>query len=170
MIVLGRVIVGLGMLALGRQLFWLFIGGIGFVFGLNLAASMFAGQPETTALMFALIVGVICAVGALVLQKLAVGVSGFFGGAIIAVQLVEAFALNVGSPFVPFLLGGILGLVLVSVLFDWALIVLSSVAGAQVIVDAVGWERPLSLVMIAVFAAVGIAIQASQMQREGRSS
>ncbi len=168
MIVLGRVVVGLGMLALGRQLFWLFVGGVGFVFGLNLATRMFAGQPEMAMLLFALIVGIIGAVVALALQRLAVGVAGFFGGAIIAVQLLEAFSLHVGSALVPFLVGGVIGLILVSVLFDWALIVLSALAGSQVIVGAVGWERPLSLVMIGVFTAVGIAIQATQMQREGK--
>lgn len=168
MIVLGRVIVGLGMLTLGRKLFWLFVGGIGFVWGTNLATRFLTGQPETTVLLFGLVVGLIGAVMAMTVQKLAVGAAGFLGGALVAVQLVEMFSINVGSVLIPFVAGGVLGLVVVSILFDWALIVLSSLTGAQVIVEAVGWERPLLLIMIGVFTAVGIVIQASQMQRGGR--
>ena len=37
MTIVARIIVGLGMLTLGRQLFWLFVGGVGFLFGINLA-------------------------------------------------------------------------------------------------------------------------------------
>ena len=129
MIVLGRVIVGLGMLGLGRQLFWLFVGGIGFLFGLNIAGSLLAGQSETTALLFALVIGLIGAVAALFLQRLAVNTAGFVGGGVIAVQLIEAMALEVGSTLVPFIMGGVIGLILVSILFDWALILLSSLAG-----------------------------------------
>ncbi len=168
MIVLGRVIVGLGMLTLGRQLFWLFVGGLGFVFGLNLAGQMVVDQPETTTLLFALVLGVIGAVAALFLQRLAMNLAGFIGGGIVAVQLLEAFSIEVGSALITFVLGGVLGLILVTFLFDWALVLLSSVAGAQVIVDAVAWERPLSLIIMAVVTAVGIVIQASQMQREGK--
>ncbi len=170
MIILGRVIVGFGMLALGRQLFWLFVGGIGFLFGLNVAGNLLTGQSEMTTLLFALVIGLIGAVAALFIQRLAVNTAGFIGGGVIAVQLVEAMALEVGSTLVPFIVGGVIGLILVSILFDWALIVLSSLAGGQVIVEAVGWERPLSLIMIVVFAVAGIAIQASQMQREGKSN
>jgi hypothetical protein len=166
MVVLGRVIVGLGMLTLGRQLFWLFVGGLGFIFGLNLAGQVVVDQPETTTLLFALFLGLIGAVVALVLQRLAVSIAGFIGGGIVAVQLVEAFSIEIGSALIVFVLGGILGLILVSFLFDWALILLSSAAGAQVLVEVVGWERPLSLIMMAVVTAVGIVIQASQMQRE----
>lgn len=169
MIVLARIFVGLGMLLLGRQLFWLFVGGVGFVFGINLATQILGeGQPDTTILLFALIFGFIGAIAALFLQRLAVSAAGFIGGVVITMNLAEMLSLDLGSALVPFLVGGILGLILVNVLFDWALIVISSFAGASVIVQTFEMETAVSLLLLITFIIVGIAAQASQMRREGR--
>ena len=170
MIVLGRLVVGLGMLTLGRQLFWLFVGGIGFLFGINVATQILGeGQPDTTILLFALIFGFIGAVVALVLQKLAVNAAGFIGGGVIAMNLVEMLALDLGSVLVPFLVGGVLGLILVSILFDWALIAISSFAGATVIVQTLEMETAVSLLSLIILIVIGMAFQVTQMRRRGGS-
>ncbi|MCB9421757.1 MAG: hypothetical protein H6667_18295 [Ardenticatenaceae bacterium] len=169
MIVLGRLIVGLGMLVLGRQLFWLFVGGVGFVFGIQLATQVLGeGQPDVNILLFALVFGFIGAVVALALQKLAVSAAGFFGGGVIAMNLVQVMNLDLGSVLVPFLVGGVLGLILVSILFDWALIAISSFAGATVIVQSFVMETAVSLLLLVILIAVGIAVQANQLRREGK--
>ncbi len=165
MIVLGRIVIGLGILTLGRQLFWLFVGGVGFLLGMNLAPRLLSGQPDSTMLIFALIIGVIGAVVALVLQQLAVNLAGFIGGGILAVNLVELLALDLGSVLIPFVVGGVIGLILISVLFDWALIAISSFVGASVISQAAGWGRPLSLIILVVLLTLGVAIQVNQMRR-----
>ncbi len=169
MTIVARIIVGLGMLVLGRQLFWLFVGGVGFVFGLNLATQILGeGQPDANILLFALIFGFIGALVALVLQKLAINVAGFIGGGIIAMNLVQVMNLDLGSVLIPFLVGGVLGLVLVSVLFDWALIAISSFAGATVIVQTVEMDTAVSLILLVILILVGIVFQASQMRREAK--
>lgn len=169
MTVVARIIVGLGMLVLGRQLFWLFVGGVGFVFGINLATQILGeGQPDANILLFGLIFGFIGAVAALVLQKLAVSAAGFVGGGIIAMNLVQVMNLDLGSVLVPFLVGGALGLVLVSALFDWALIAISSFTGATVIVQTFGMEQTPAILLLVVLILVGIAIQANQLRREGK--
>jgi hypothetical protein len=150
-------------------LFWLFVGGVGFVFGINLATQILGpGQPEANILVFALVFGFIGAVAALVLQKLAVSAAGFIGGGIIAMNLVQVMNLDLGSVLVPFSVGGVLGLVLVAVLFDWALIAISSFAGATVIVQTVEMETAVSMLLLVTLIIVGIAVQASQMRREGK--
>ncbi len=169
MVIWGRILVGLGMLVLGRQLFWLFVGGVGFVFGINLATQILGeGQPDVNILVFALVFGFIGAVAALVLQKLAVNVAGFIGGGIIAMNLVQVMNLDLGSVLVPFLVGGVLGLVLVAVLFDWALIAISSFAGATVIVQTFEMEQTPAMLLLIVLVLVGIAVQANQLRREGK--
>ena len=165
MIVLGRIVIGLGMLTLGRQLFWLFVGGVGFLFGINIAPRLLGDQPDSTMLVFALVIGLIGAVVALVLQQVAVNLAGFIGGGILAVNLVELLALDLGSVLIPFIVGGVIGLILISVLFDWALIVISSFVGASVIVQTVGLERPLDLVILVVLLVFGMAVQSNQMRR-----
>jgi len=101
---------------------------------------------------------------ALVLQKIAVNIAGFIGGGVIAMNLVEVLALDLGSVLLPFIVGGVLGLVLVSVLFDWALIAISSFAGAQVIVQTFEMETAVSLLALAILITLGIVFQAVQMR------
>jgi len=43
------IILGTVLLALGRRLFWLFVGAVGFVAGLNLATHFFSDQPTWVA-------------------------------------------------------------------------------------------------------------------------
>ena len=169
MIVIGRIAAGLGMLVLGRRLFWFFVGSIGFLLGISLAERLLGDQPETTLLVFALVIGLTGALAAYVVQRLAVGATGFIGGGIITVNLLDSLAVEVGSYLLPFLVGGIVGLVLVTVLFDWALIVISSFAGASVIMQLFDMERPLNLIVMAFLSVVGIVAQFSQMRRAEES-
>jgi hypothetical protein len=165
-ITLLRIIVGLGVLTLGRQLFWLFVGGVGFVFGMNLATQILEGQSAEAILIIALIVGVIGAIFALVLQRLALGVAGFLGGSVITINLLNVLNVDVGSTLVPFLIGGVIGLILVTVLFDWSLIVISSFTGATFIVQSLNPDQGLALTLLAILLFFGIAVQAHQMRRE----
>jgi len=70
------------------------------------------------------------------------------------------------APTVPYLVGGIVGAVLALLFFDWGLIVLTSLYGAALIVRSVGASGidggtgKAGLVIFALLAAVGIAVQA----------
>ena len=169
MISLLRIIVGLGVLTLGRQLFWLFVGGVGFVFGIQLATQVLEGQSDQAILILALIIGILGAVFALLLQRLALAAAGFIGGSVITINLLNVLNMDLGSTLVPFIVGGIIGLILVSVLFDWALIVISSFTGATIVVQSLSTEPGLSLILLAILIAIGIVIQASHMRRESRT-
>jgi hypothetical protein len=63
--------------------------------------------------------------------------------------------------WLPFVIGGIIGAILVSVLFDWALIVLSSLAGAAIITQALALSGAVGIGVILALTAVGVIIQAS---------
>ncbi len=80
------VTIGLGivMLVAGRKLFWLFVGVVGFTVGIGMAERFFPGESETTLLILALITGVLFAVLALFLKRIAVGVAGFVAGGYLA--------------------------------------------------------------------------------------
>lgn len=162
-----QILVGLGILTLGRQLFWLFVGGIGFMLGLTLASRFFPDQSDTLALIIALIIGLIGAVLAILLQRVAVGVAGFIAGGLIVVSLLGTFGLEVGDMvWLPFLIGGIIGAILVIFLFDVALIGLSSLAGAALIVQTLDLDPLIGLVLFVVLCIVGIGVQAYMLQRE----
>ena len=68
MLLIGRVLVGLLLLVLGRRLYWLFVAGVGFLYGLKLAPVLMPEQSETVIVIVALVlalVGALVAVNAL---------------------------------------------------------------------------------------------------------
>lgn len=160
-----RILVGVALLILGRRLFWLFVGLVGFVAGITLATQFLSGQPDWLVLVIALVAGLLGVLLALFLQQLAVGVAGFVAGGYIIVNLLSMLMAETDQLlyWLIFLIGGIIGAVLVILLFDWALIVLSSLTGATLIVQAAGLNPTLTLVLFVVLLVVGFVIQASSM-------
>src|SRR6516164_9389471 len=85
------VLVGVAILLLGRKLFWLFVAALGFVFGSQIAAQV-THQPASApvVLLVAIALGIVGAVLAILLQKIAIGVAGFIAGGRIALGLSAA--------------------------------------------------------------------------------
>jgi uncharacterized membrane protein YccC len=71
-----------------------------------------------------------------------------------------------GTAFsVPYLIGGIVGAVLLFVFFDWGLIVLSSLSGASLIVHGIRFQHSALPLLFAVLVVVGILVQAGIKHR-----
>ena len=64
-----------------------------------------------------------------------------------------------------FVIAGIIGASLVIALFDWALIALSSIIGAAIIVRAIALPPPWTAILFVVLLIAGIAIQAGLFAR-----
>jgi hypothetical protein len=155
-----RILAGVGLLLFGRKLFWLFVGLIGFVSGIHVATRFFPGQPEWMVLAIALMAGVLGALLALFLQWLAIGLAGFFAGGYIVVRLLHVSGLATGGMYwVLFLIGGILGLILIIALFHWALIILSSLVGAGLITENIPVAHSGALLLFIVLVIAGILVQ-----------
>lgn len=158
-------LLGIALLVAGRRLFWLFVGALGFITGLQLA-SVFPQLSQETVLLIGLILGVVFALLAIFLQRLAVGVAGFLAGGFILTTL--AARLGVGSdvfPWVLYIIGGIAGVILVMLLFDWALIVFSSVAGAALILNSFSVQTAAGGLIFFLLVTAGILIQAFPVRR-----
>ncbi len=163
------------LLILGRRLYWLFVAGIGFLYGLELAPRLLPEQSETVIVIVALVLALAGALIAVVATKVVLGMIGFAAGGGIAVLLLENMGIDGGVvALAVFLIAGLIGAVLLLVLFDWTLIVLSSLAGATLIVMSV--ERLLHVpppisgtVLVLVLAALGVLFQAGLWWRR-RSS
>lgn len=161
-----NIILGGALLVAGRRLFWLFVGAAGFVAGLQFATQFWQG-PELWALIIGLVVGVIFALLAIFLQGVAIGVAGFLAGGYILTVLAGMLGLNQEAfSWVFYLIGGIIGVILVVFLFDWALITLSSLAGASLITQALLLPSGLGGVVFLALVIVGVVIQGSMLQRE----
>jgi hypothetical protein len=169
MLLISRLLVGLLLLVLGRRLYWLFVAGMGFLYGLELAPRLLPEQSETMIVIVALVLALVGALVAVVATKVVLGMIGFVAGGGVAVLLLGNLGIDRVIALAVYLIAGVIGAVLLLVLFDWTLIVLSSLAGASLIAMSV--ERLLQMPLIAgtvpilVLAALGVLIQAGLWRR-----
>ncbi len=161
-----NILLGLGLLVSGRKLFWLFVATIGFVAGVQLTLRVWSG-PEWMAILIGLVVGALFASLAMFIKSLAIGIAGFLAGGSILLGLAGIFKLDTGAlALVIYIVGGIIGILLLSMLFDWALIILSSLAGAALVTQVANLSAALGGLAFLVLAGIGIAIQSSELRRE----
>jgi len=162
---------GVIILTLGRKLFWLFVGGVGFIAGIHVAAGAFYGQPGWIVFLIALLVGLLGALLAVFLQRFAVILSAFLAGSFLVSNLIGMGGWQMGQMFwLLALIGGVIGALAAYHFFDWALIILSASTGAAVITENLGLGAPLSIVLPAVLFIAGVAVQARLMQRDRSKS
>jgi len=104
---------------------------------------------------------------AILLQRLAIAVAGFFAGGYVTLALLDLVELRGPAlAWILALVSAVVGVVLTLILFEWALIILSSLAGAGTIVQALDLRRPMTIAAFVILLAIGIAIQASLLARE----
>src|SRR6267154_5152364 len=107
------IVIGVAILLFGRRLFWLFVAALGFAVGLEIAAYFMREPPQWMTLLVALGCGVIGALLAILLQKLAIAIAGFIAGGRIAWALAAAFYIDhMHYGWITFVIGGILGALL----------------------------------------------------------
>jgi hypothetical protein len=158
-------LLGASLLIWGRKLFWLFIAAAGFLTGWQIAQAITQNQWA------GIILGIFFAIGgallAMFLKTIAIGVAGFLMGGSVLLSLAGLIGLDQGViVWVIYLIGGIGGAIIIGMFFDWTVIILSSLGGAALIVNAFsmdGLARIVTLIGLVVF---GIVIQASQMQKD----
>lgn len=158
---------GVVLLVAGRRVYWLMVGLVGFVLGFSLTAQYLEG-PEWVMLVGGLIVGLLASGLAVLFQKVALGIAGF----LIVGMAVLWWAEQMGwgdSWWVLALAGGagLVGAYLTRSVFEVALIVLSSVFGATLLLEAL--QRPVDQIspLLVILVAVGVVIQASLARSRG---
>ena len=165
------VVIGAAILLFGRKLFWLFVAALGFAMGLEIAAYFMREPPVWMTLLVALVLGVVGALLAILLQKLAIAVAGFIAGGRIAWALAAAFWVeHAHYRGITFVIGGILGALLLLALFDWVLILLSSVEGAHLIANGIVLPEKGSLILFIVLAVIGVVVQGSMLRGSRRTA
>ena len=163
-------LVGLALLLFGRRLFWLFVAALGFAIGLQLAPYLSHNPPLWLSLLLSLGLGLLGALLAIMLQKLAIGIAGFLVGGRVAVGVAAALWINYAHySIITFVVGGILGALLLVALFDWALIIFSAIEGARLIVGTVHLPSSGTTVLLVALALFGIFVQAAMFHRSRRA-
>ena len=162
------VLVGVVILFFGRRLFWLCVAAAGFAVGVQIAPLLVNEPSSLLALVVALIFGVLGALLALFVQKVAIAVLGFVAGGKLATAIAAAFFVHYTQySTIVFIAGGVIGAILLLALFGWALIVVSSFIGAYLIVfqDAIVLPPTGSTIVFIGLAIVGMFVQAASFRR-----
>ncbi|MBC8418668.1 MAG: DUF4203 domain-containing protein [Desulfobacteraceae bacterium] len=163
-----NILVGIAALILGRKLFWLFVGAIGFVYGMNITVLFSSGLPDLLVVVIALIAGLIGALVAVFFQKVAVVLVGFAAGGYLIASLLNIAgwkAVAVPVPWLPFLIGGLAGALLLYFLFDWTLIFFSSIIGASLISQSIQIDPFVKGLLFVGLFIVGFVTQAGMLKR-----
>lgn len=164
------ILLGLAVLLAGRELFWLFVGAVGFVLGFNFVAQFLGDQPLWLAVIIGVLAGIVGAVLAGFLQQAAVAVVGFLAGGYLVLTLAQLIGLEPGLlRWVIVVAGGIVGAVLVIALFDYALVFLSAGTGAALLSQAFTFNQPWPALFFLVLLVVGIGVQASRLTQKRRT-
>jgi hypothetical protein len=161
-----QIIAGALLLILGSRLLWLFLGVVGFISARALLYAYLPDLPAEHAL------GISAAAAGLTLglvflaRHLAVWVGGFLGGGYVGWVLWGMAGGGMdGLPWIPIVVGGLVGILVARFLMKLALMTLSVAVGAGLIAMTV----PPGTAQIAVFVLlliVGFGIQAGLFRRK----
>lgn len=153
-------LLGALLLVAGRRMFYFFVGVMGFLVGVQWTVR-FIHDPEWLVIALGVLFGVILALVALSLRALVTSLVGFLAGGSLMTGLL-AFA-GIQHPvlfWVFYLAGGILGLILLNVIFEWALITLTALIGASLLTPYLPIKGIASALLFLALFVIGFLIQA----------
>jgi hypothetical protein len=160
------VLIGIVILFFGRKLFWLCVAAVGFAAGVQIAPLLVNEASSLLALVIAVAFGVIGVLLALFIQKIAIAVLGFLAGGKLATAIAAAFFVQYAQySTIIFVIGGIVGAILLLAVFGWALIIVSSFIGAYLIQSAIVLPPTGSTLVFIGLAILGIFVQAVSFRR-----
>jgi hypothetical protein len=148
------------LLLMGRRLYWFFVGAVGFIAATEWALMYFEAAPAWMVILIGLGVGLLGALLAVALRMAGFALAGLLGGGYLMLALTDA--LQVANPTLQWAVvgvGAVLGLILVVVLIDWALILISAITGAVFLARLLPVQGLVYLAAAVILAAVGVLVQ-----------
>lgn len=164
------IVLGLLSLLLGRRLFWLFAGIVGFALGWWLTGLLLpAGTDSIVRLIIGILVGLILGGLSRFLGRWAMRIVAAIAGFVILPMLLGSLGMLGGlSEFLWAVIGAVLGFVFALFLLDWTLIFLSAILGAGLILNGVQFFLPLTeairMIVGFILIAAGVIVQSRQKQ------
>jgi len=123
-----RGIVGAIILFLGRELNFIFAAGMAALISFRLVPKLPAAWPSWADTAFIVAMAILAAALVLINERAGYFISGFLAGGFVLTEYYAPGVLTI--PTLPFIVGGVLGSIILGVFTEWALIVVSSVIGA----------------------------------------
>lgn len=153
---------------MGRRVFWLCVGTVGFIYGYDLAVMFFQEESSWVVWAIACVIGLLGVGMAFFLQKAAIGFLGFAAGGYLAFRIAGFYSsVDEKALILSVLLGGLIGLIFMHFFFGGTLVFLTSAIGAFLLLEFFG-VNPLSL--WPVFLALTLAGVVMQLRVSGARS
>jgi len=128
-----RGVLGAILLFLGRELNFLFSGGMAALIAIRLTPLLPPQWPPWSDNAFIIGLGILAAAIPIINERVGYFTSGFLAGGF---YLAEYYAPGVLSvPLLPFIIGGFIGSLILGLFTEWALIIVSSMVGALYVTD-----------------------------------
>jgi hypothetical protein len=118
---------------LGRELNFLFAGGMAALLAWRVVPRLPASWPPWSDLAFIAGLAIIAAGVTFVNERGGYMLSGFIGGGYLFIEYFEPGTATI--PLIPFVVGSGLGLILMGLFTEWAMMIISSIVGAYFVVD-----------------------------------
>jgi len=161
-----RAIIGAVFLLLGRELNFFFAAAMAALIGLRLTPLLPQEWPNWTEYVF--MIGLAIAAAAIVIARERIGyfISGFLVGSYFLVEYYEPGVLTL--PLLPFLVGGVMGAVIIGIFTEWALMVVSCLVGAYFLVDMFVLSPTAEVLVGSGLFIIGVVTQVILRQMQGR--
>ena len=162
-----RGVIGAILLFLGHELNFLFAGAMAALIGYRLTPLLPPQWPAWSDTAFIIGLGVVAALLVLLNERIGYFISGFLAGGYLLVEYFEPNVLTL--PLVPFLIGGVIGSLVIGLFTDWALILVSTALGAAYILDLFILDPMFEILLGAGLFIVGALTQVIIMQSQKQS-
>ncbi len=133
MMQIARAVIGGILLFLGRELNFLFAAAMAALIGFRLTYILPSQWPVYYGYIFIGILAVIGAAVPLIHERVGYFFSGFLAGGYFLVEYFAPGGLTV--PLLPFLVGGVIGSIVIGVFTEWALMIVSCLIGAYYVMN-----------------------------------
>jgi hypothetical protein len=157
--------IGFLMIILGRQFYGLFVAGVSFILAAYVASNFFHIQSEWNLMVISLVSGVLGVLFTFPFRRIMAGLAGFVAGGYLIINLPAMLGGNIGMlSWPPFVIAGLASTLLVTTLFDLAIILLSSLVGAVLVIQSVniGSLNPITMFFLLVI--FGVVAQVVLLQ------
>jgi hypothetical protein len=162
-----RGVIGGILLFLGRELNFIFAGAMAGLIGFRLTPLLPPQWPAWSDAAFMIGLGVIAAAIVLINERFGYFLSGFLAGGFLLVEYYAPGSLTV--PLLPFIVGGVIGALILGLLTEWALILVSAAIGAAYLLDLFVMNPTAEILVGAGLFIVGALTQVIIMQSQKQS-
>jgi hypothetical protein len=164
---IARGVLGGLFLLLGRELNFLISAGMAALIGFRLLPILPSQWPGWAEPVFVAALALIAAAFTLLKEEFGYVLSGFLIGAYFLVEYYEPGVLTL--PMLPFIVGGIIGALVMGIFTEWALMTVSSLVGVYFVMDLFTVSPTAKTLIGAGLFIVGALTQASLMRMQKSS-